>query len=88
MIHTCKFARENKKPFLGICLGMQVCRGGERGRLGRMAGGGRRGEKSCTSVQPRRDRHMRRPDLQLVRLSVYVYVAELRLMVCGVLGIV
>ena len=24
MINTCKFARESKKPFLGICLGMQV----------------------------------------------------------------
>lgn len=24
MVRTCKFARENKKPFLGICLGMQV----------------------------------------------------------------
>lgn len=24
MIRTCKFAREQKKPFLGICLGMQV----------------------------------------------------------------
>ena len=26
MVHTCKFARESKKPFLGICLGMQVAR--------------------------------------------------------------
>jgi len=24
MVNTCKFARESKKPFLGICLGMQV----------------------------------------------------------------
>lgn len=24
MIHACKFARENKIPYLGICLGMQV----------------------------------------------------------------
>jgi len=24
MVETCKFARETKKPFLGICLGMQV----------------------------------------------------------------
>ena len=24
MVRTCKFARESKKPFLGICLGMQV----------------------------------------------------------------
>jgi CTP synthase len=24
MIHACKFARENKVPYLGICLGMQV----------------------------------------------------------------